>query len=234
MNQSMNESQVIGTRPDWNQLAEEMHQNAVDHGWYEPAPSMTSVLTNIHGELSEAWEAYRDHRPMIYSGCAIGLACSDATFSELACPECTIDAADASDSCKHATGKPEGIAIELADVVIRMLDICGHEQLDIATAMEQTPALMNSYARTFLRQENANKSFADLLAYLHEVVSCAHVEYRVTPDKADRNTESYFAECILLISDYIARNSNTTLAECIRLKHAYNRTRPYRHGGKVV
>jgi hypothetical protein len=171
---------------------------------------------------------------MVYSGCALGLSCTDATVSGLSCPERTVDAVDSGDACAHATGKPEGIAIELADAVIRMLDICGHEQLDIGTAMESTPALMNSYARSFLRQEDASTSFADLLAYLHEVVSCAHVEYRVTPDKADRNTESYFAECILLIADYIARNSDTTLAACIRLKHAYNLSRPYRHGGKVV
>lgn len=230
MNQPMSESQASNTRPDWNQLAEEMHRNAVDHGWYEQAPSMTSVLTNIHSELSEAWEAYRDHRPMVYFPCNDGSVCWEEENKGGTC----IDKALENDRCYHKSNKPEGIAIELADAVIRMLDICGHEQLDISTAMELTPALMNSYARSFLRQEDANTSFADLLAYLHEVVSCAHVEYRVTPDKADRNTESYFAECILLISDYIARNSDTTLAECIRLKHAYNLTRPYRHGGKAV
>lgn len=234
MDQQMNETSTINARPDWNGLAEDVHQNAVDHGWYEQAPSMTSVLTNIHSELSEAWEAYRDHRPMLCSGCALGLSCTDATFGGLVCPERSIEAADASAPCMHATGKPEGIAIELTDAVIRMLDTCGHEQLDINAAMESAPALMNSYARSFLRHESATTSFADLLAYLHEVVSCAHVEYRVTQDKAERHTESYFAECILLISDYVTRNTNTTLMECIQLKHAYNLTRPYRHGGKVV
>ena len=141
---------------------------------------------------------------------------------------------DCATYCAQKSGKPEGIAIELADAVIRMLDTCAHEQLDIAAAMAHTPALLNSYARSFLHHENANTSFADLLAYLHEVVSCAHVEYRMMADKADRNTESYFAECILLIGDYISRHSDTTLAECIRLKHAYNLPRPYRHGSKAI
>ncbi len=229
MNQTMNETHMSNARPDWNRLAEEMHQNAIDHGWYEHSPSMTSVLTNIHSELSEAWEAYRDHRPMVYYPCSERGMCSDELIVNQSCSWLN---PDENGDCKGRSNKPEGIAIELADAVIRMLDTCGHEQLDIAAAMEHTPALMNSYARTFLRQENA--SFADLLAYLHEVVSCAHAEYRVTPDKPDRNTESYFAECILLIESYIARNSDTSLAECIRLKHAYNRTRAYRHGGKVV
>jgi hypothetical protein len=74
---------------------------------------MTSVLANIHAELSEAWEAYREHKPMVYSGCALGLACTDAAASGRACLECTIDAANAGDPCVHATDKPEGIAIEL-------------------------------------------------------------------------------------------------------------------------
>ncbi len=220
MNRPMTESPATTTRPDWNQLAEEIHRNAVDHGWYEQPPAMTSVLANIHAELSEAWEAYRNHKPLRWHACG-------QNGADTLCTGCM-------PGCTQMAAKPEGIAIELADAVIRMLDTCGHERLDIAAAMAHTPALLGSYARAFLRQENADVSFADLLSYLQEVIACAHLEYRIVPDKADRHTESYFAECILLISDYISRFSDTTLTECIRLKHAYNLTRAYRHGGKAV
>ncbi len=230
MNQPMTDTPDTTTRLDWNQLAEEMHQNAVDHGWYKQAPSMASVLVNIHAELSEAWEEFRNHRPMVYYPCNDGSVCWEEENEGGTC----IDKALENDRCYHKSRKPEGIAIELTDAVIRMLDFCGHEQLDIAAAMEHTPALLCSYARAFLRQESGDAPLADLLAYLHEVISSAHAEYRVEPDKAGRRTESYFAECILLIGDYIRRHSDTTLMECIRLKHAYNLTRPYRHGGKAI
>ena len=220
MYQPMTDMQDTALIPDWNQLAEEVHACAVAHGWYEQAPSMTSVLTNIHAELSEAWEAFRNRKPMLWHACGLNEA-------DTLCTGCTT-------GCTQMDAKPEGIAIELADAVLRMLDTCGFLQLDIVAALEQTPALLCSHARAFLRQENADVPLADLLAYLHEVISSAHVECRVVQDKAARNTESFFAECILLISDYIRRHSDTTLAECIRLKHAYNLTRPYRHGGKVV
>ena len=231
MNRPMTETPATTTRPDWNQLAEEIHRNAVDHGWYEQPPAMPSVLANIHAELSEAWEAYREHRPMVYYPCNIS---SMQRNDERKNGGCAGKTAEENGSIAYPEQKPEGIAIELADAVIRMLDACGHEQLDIAAAMAHTPALLGSYARAFLRQENADVPFADLLSYLQEVIACAHLEYRIVPDKADRHTESYFAECILLISDYISRFSDTTLTECIRIKHAYNLTRPYRHGGKVV
>lgn len=34
-------------------------------------------------------------------------------------------------------GKPEGLAIELADALIRILDLCGALQIDIAAAVER-------------------------------------------------------------------------------------------------
>lgn len=95
---------------------------------------------------------------------------------------------------------------------MRMLDICGHEKLDITAALEHRLPL-----QLFPRVLAAGKRrctpcrFACLPA---RVISCAHAEYRVVPDKTDRNTESYFAECILLISDYLTRHGDTTLTEC--------------------
>jgi len=36
----------------------------------------------------------------------------------------------------HVDGKPEGIPIELADCIIRILDYCGHKKIDIGSAIE--------------------------------------------------------------------------------------------------
>jgi NTP pyrophosphatase (non-canonical NTP hydrolase) len=35
------------------------------------------------------------------------------------------------------TGKPEGFSVELADVIIRVLDLCGHYGIDIEQVLEK-------------------------------------------------------------------------------------------------
>jgi len=39
---------------------EEIHQNAIDHGWYEDQRSVPELLCLIHSEVSEALEGYRN------------------------------------------------------------------------------------------------------------------------------------------------------------------------------
>ena len=84
-----------------NDLAREVHQNAVEHGWWENPPEFGTIIALIHSELSEALEEYRNGKPIVYE----------------------ID------------GKPEGIASEFADVIIRVLDYCGHAGIDIEEAI---------------------------------------------------------------------------------------------------
>ena len=118
-----------------NKLAKEIHQNAVEHGWWETEREFGSLIALMHSELSEALEEHRNGRPILY--------------------------VDDFENVKRITDisdfngrKPEGIAAELADCIIRILDYCGKEGIDID--------------------------------------------------------------------------------EAIRIKHEYNKTRPYRHGGKKI
>ena len=51
-------------------LQEIIHQNAVDHGWWEDGERpFPEIIALCHAELSEALEEYRDNKPMEYTVC---------------------------------------------------------------------------------------------------------------------------------------------------------------------
>lgn len=81
-----------------NQLRDEIHQNAINHGWWDEERTFGEIIALCHSELSEALEEHRDHKPTLY----------------------------------FSGEKPEGIAVELADCIIRILDYCGHAGIDIS------------------------------------------------------------------------------------------------------
>ena len=86
-------------------LAKECHKIAIKKGWWDSTErSFGDQITNMHAELSEVWEAYRDRHDL-----------------------CEIWNED--------DGKPEGIPIEFADVIIRVLDTCENYGIDIEDAI---------------------------------------------------------------------------------------------------
>lgn len=42
------------------ELQKEIHQNAVNHGWWESPRPVPEILCLVHSEVSEALEAYRE------------------------------------------------------------------------------------------------------------------------------------------------------------------------------
>lgn len=99
-----------------NHLAETCYEDAYDNGWWDAydnkgnAERLGEKLLMIHSEVTEAVECLRD--------------CEDAYV--------LIE----TDACDHISGKPVGFAIELADILIRTLDICGYLGIDIEKAVK--------------------------------------------------------------------------------------------------
>jgi NTP pyrophosphatase (non-canonical NTP hydrolase) len=102
-----------------NLFKDEVHNNAKVHGWWEKERTFGEIIALCHSELSEALEEHRNNKPFIYCG-----------RTEPCHGECC--------DCELPIGikKPEGIAIELADCIIRILDYCGKENIDIEEALK--------------------------------------------------------------------------------------------------
>lgn len=101
------------------ELAAAVHENAVAHGWWEEERGLPEVLMLCVSELAEALEEYRAGKPNIYYEIE-----EEATLY-----------ADGKPIEHHERRKPEGIAVELADCVIRILDYCGHAGIDLDEAI---------------------------------------------------------------------------------------------------
>lgn len=105
-----------------NELTKRIHNINKQKGFWEKERPFSEVVVLCHSELSEAFEEYRhkEHLPnggMYYYSDAAG-----EKYEKL----------DA-----EKTYKPEGMASEMIDEIIRILDWCGSENLDVEKLIEE-------------------------------------------------------------------------------------------------
>lgn len=108
-----------------NELAKEIHENSIAHGWWEEDRSFGEIVALCHSELSEALEEFRDGHPMSWDRCMKNPSPNSGN-----CDLCPFDK-DNTCEVKSEELKPEGIAVEMIDCMIRILDWCGKEKIDV-------------------------------------------------------------------------------------------------------
>lgn len=121
----------------FNELAKEVHQNAVEHGWWDEPRTFGEIVALCHSELSEALEEFRAGRPMVWKECfAKDPVDSDTVWCGAPeTQECYSLLKDK--ECEYRGEKPEGIAVEMADCIIRILDWAGKEKIDMDAIIRQ-------------------------------------------------------------------------------------------------
>ena len=190
---------------DLNAFAKEVHAVSVEHGWWEGEDNndIDTKIALIHAEWSEALEEYRAGRPMMWHRCREGgevaPVCVENACAAWANGDCDICSRDK---------KPEGVAVELVDGVIRILDLMAAKDMDFAQA-----GYICSGERT-----------------LPQLVTILHY---ATAKSAESESEmaSWLISCIEAVHEWL-NDQGVDMDETLRLKHEYNKTRSYRHGGK--
>lgn len=193
---------------DLNEFAREVHANACAHGWWDEERDTAEIIALIHSEWSEALEEYRAGRPMVwYAVNADCRMCGDrpVIYNEI----CETNNCDAG----H---KPEGIAVELIDGCIRILDFAAHEKVSLK----------------FENIEELFPNFPTQITALHYYTSSV-MNYVGSNGKlkAPNRIPELLGEMIDNVFKYI-RTQGLDPEKIMREKHEYNKTRPYRHGGK--
>ena len=185
------------------EIAKEIHENAVAHGWWEEDRPTYEIIALIHSEWSEALEEYRAGRPMVWYAvnCDCVICKNRPVMHNEICEgyEC------------NENHKPEGIAVELIDGVIRILDY-------IAACKETHRLDLTLYAYM------QHAALPELVAHLHDFTSRSWHSMGIDARILSINVKAVF--------DWIGRQGLDPI-ELLMKKHEYNKTRPYRHGGKV-
>lgn len=115
-----------------NDLADEINATAVEHGfWPKEGRNMGEMLMLAVSELAEALEEHRAGRPNVWfqhkGGCSwFGVR-----------PELSTEVEPKSCTC---IPKPEGLAVEIADCLIRCLDTLRSLNVDIDRVVAQKMA----------------------------------------------------------------------------------------------
>lgn len=208
----------------WNEFSADVHQNAVAHGWWDERRSFGEIVALCHSELSEALEEFRANRPMVWFACGGDVGGGDGICVNYLSNE-NITCGSRHEGCE--VDKPEGIAVELADCIIRIMDWFGQEELDVRALFAQLPKTMMCDVPAPIYAS----SLGDRIARWHLLISLAfscwgHIF-------GTHAAALRLALCVREIM-YWADENGVNMESILIKKHEYNKTRPYRHGGKAL
>lgn len=197
-----------------NALRDEVFQINKDNGWHDQRRSFGELIALVHSEVSEALEDYRNGKKVneVWYEYKQGDKTLVSKQSVIYVPKVN------SDEELMRLGKPCGIPSELADIVIRILDICGLYEWDV-----------DKHKGTVFDYEALEiKSFLEFLSETHVHLSQAYL-YGLN------NLYCLNRLCFVIsFIESICQQHSINLESTILEKLEYNKTRGHRHGGKVI
>lgn len=210
------------------EMAKEIHQNAVEKGFWPEDKEAAEVYALIHSEWSEALEEYRAGRPDRYLACGI-----DKEPCDLPDLCSKIIGIEGSEPCGWVITKPEGVCVELIDGVIRILDYMGSDEKLVYLGRRNVN----------MNNSSLDEIIEDMYTGLEKLVERIR-EYTVPMLVNQLHTETTFgweahgpkkSEHLNMIAavgcvwQWI-KGRGLDPMELLIEKHEYNVTRPYKHG----
>ena len=206
---------------DLKALQKEAHAIAKDHGWWDEPRTFGDLIALAHSELSEALEAYREWG---LKSVISATAPNDRTYRYF---DINLSQAKVPDDW---TTKPDGVASELADVVIRVAGMAEWFKIDLAQAREEDEDLGDEKQAYLQERLSGNlDSFGEWIAAIHEDMADAGYHQRNRGD----NLGSHLVSVIWMVQE-MAAHYGIDLDAAIEAKMEYNKSRLYRHGGKEL
>lgn len=181
---------------DWEHVAREAKEIADAHGWNDPPEDDATHAVNVLCELFEAWQLYRAGHEVDEPITCEGAGCQMREVCKERCEQY----------------KPYGIAVELADAVLRVLSRTG-ELRDPMTMFRAMTAADKLHTRTCIY------GLEELILYSADIIN-GWPEYEV--------------EDTAWIIVMWCWEHGVPIEDAIWQKMEYNRARPWRHGGKRV
>lgn len=211
-------------------FAQDVHDNAKKHGWWDEDRSFGTITALIASEWSEALEEYRAGRPAVWYAC---LEAPKDGMAHLCCPKDEFDCQNFEkvSICKYHSQKPEGFAVELIDGCLRILDWFGREGIQIA-GPNTVDKLVRQAGSVYDKM-----IFPDAVSWLNLYVSRAFFEYgrngmNENKEVAQKRACLHLLEA-MAIAFRLVKNSGNDPEEILQFKHEYNVTRSYKHGNKL-
>ena len=211
-----------------NELAAEAHENAVAHGFYGVPDPEECNIAMLHCELSEAVQAERNGDGLRRYICKDWDGGGENectmrgrnTYAEY-CARYPMDALLSNGkTCSYR--KAEGIAVELADFVIRLLDYAAGHGMKIPTRQQLVP----TYA-SLPRLVNRLHSSINELVHFREIAA----DFGLKDDAGKLSQVTIIANAVELVETFLDEK-DIDLWEVVREKMDYNRSRPMLHGKK--
>ncbi len=124
---------------------------------------------------------------------------------------------------------PLGVPFELADVVIRVADMAEWYGVDLQSMVTDL-AVSLPWSNT----ADESKTFGEWITILHMLVTdCFGRQFTREDWHSPLDSGSDFAFVVTVVNA-MAKHYGIDLDAAIEAKMEYNRTRPYRHGGKPL
>jgi hypothetical protein len=198
---------------NYNNWSQKIHGLAKEKGWFDGKPrSEAEIMQLVVSEICEATEEVRNSRPAVYVDnngvCEIG-ELDFISFIKL-------DGTDDPMNPKKSYMKPEGEAVEIADALIRILDYSAFKGLDVSS-------LVGRRLEEFGSVDDGPRELTALESHFNMVKI-------LTQPNSLENIVSDF----LIDVEYYFTEKGWDLEKVVSIKHQYNTTRPYRHGGKAL